>query len=241
MKVYNQRDPRWASKVIGHDENGKPITMGGYGCGFTSLAMVFSDLLGEHDAQIADTPDVVFDKLKSIGAVDAGGLIVWNSIKLGTGVGRAYPTIEFLSRDYVESPGYNAPRITSDAARKRALKAGRIGVPALIRVKLGANPDRANHWIVGFLGSETIADPWTGDVVPFRDRYGDPDSQIFGLARLFGKSVGGTDGEKTALAWKSHQVKRSWDALPPDLREKVAAAAPEISTYSREMFDDLTI
>jgi ABC-type bacteriocin/lantibiotic exporter with double-glycine peptidase domain len=93
MLLLGQRDSRWASKPIG----GSKITIGGYGCTITNLAML-SDWYGcYHD------PAWMAKYLR----FTAGGLLLWQSVSEKL-------CFKFQWRQY----GYNEKRIMDSLAGK---------------------------------------------------------------------------------------------------------------------------
>lgn len=198
------------------------MTIGDYGCAITTLCVLLQNFLDENGNVYNLTPDVMVDMIKPLGGLDVGGNLIWPNI------GKLFPDVTFLSRDYVEKPDFNAQLITSGAALQRAVKASKMGCNAMLRVKLGSNPLKANHWVLGALTTDAqlaVVDPWTGDTVLFKDRYGDPSTQIFGLARFFGKAVNAADPDYRSAAWMAWQIKNGLD----------------VENNARTLFDNLSI
>jgi hypothetical protein len=128
----SQRDPRWAKKALGFSK----LSIGGYGCTITSLAMLISRV-ENREVRV----DEVNEKLKSVKAF-SGALLLWSRVPL------AYPSLKFIKRAYNYS--------NADAAFNIYIK----GVPVMVEVS-GAKIGAPRHWVL-FKGGGKANDPWTG-------------------------------------------------------------------------------
>lgn len=148
----SQRDPRWASDKLGNSN----LTIGSHGCLVTCLAMA-----------VGVTPAEFNRRLREVGGF-TGALVYWKMVEV------AYPQLDyykFIDCRYVPAP---LNEIDSMLA---------LGVP--VEVEVDFNPDTAfvdQHWIliIGKAGDDYIAnDPWTGERISFREKYGEPSRWIF--------------------------------------------------------------
>lgn len=128
MTPLSQRDTKWASQKLGFGT----VTIGGYGCTITALAM----LLGT-------TPDIVNEKLKSVNgfAGSTKNLVVWSAID------KAFPGATFIWRGY----GYD-----NDKVKEAIDKSG----GCLVEVD-GARIGASRHWVL-YIGDGQMNDPWFG-------------------------------------------------------------------------------
>lgn len=138
----SQRDSRWSKKALGFSR----LTIGGYGCTITSLAMLISRVENR-----SVRVDEVNDKLKTLGnyhwknnpsGAFTNALLVWKNVPL------AYPSLKFIKR------AYNYSNV--DVAFNVYIK----GVPVMVEVN-GAKIGAPRHWIL-FKGGGKANDPWTG-------------------------------------------------------------------------------
>lgn len=212
MNILSQVDYRWKNKPLGTTG----LTIGEAGCTMTCLCM----MLGDFGFNV--TPDVLAANMTANGGLDSNDYIIWQKLE------SLYP-VTFLGRDYAVAPdGFKPQLVTSEALRRRADKLARIGQPALLAVKLGSNLAKPNHFVIrdpNAKGEFVIVDPAFGDRIEFRSRYGDPDHQIWGLARFFGNPVNPPDADLSVIAFKLNEMQKK----------------PEtVETYRHEMFNDLT-
>lgn len=93
MTVLSQRDQKWSTFKLGTSD----VTIGGYGCTITSLAMY-----------IGTTPNIVNEQLKQVGGFANGNLVIWDKVK------EAFPGVEItkVSREWnSEEVSQNTPCI----------------------------------------------------------------------------------------------------------------------------------
>lgn len=117
-------DSAWKNIKLGNSD----LNLGGYGCLVTSLASI-SNL----------TPDIVNEKLKSVGGFK-GALVIWSKVQ------EALPSLSLLKRGYSS----NVPE----------------GV-CVVEVDFDGTPatdDR--HWVVSVPNRNEYMDPWVGAWVP---------------------------------------------------------------------------
>lgn len=137
----------------GHRINNTASTLGQYGCTVTSLALLFFGELGKNPQQMEEY-------LRERGAF-INDLVFWVNIPY------------FRRRFYCESTLAPVDEIKAELATR----------PVLIAVHMGpGNPYKTNHWVLAIDQDFTILDPWTGDKVNIRDRYGAPEKAILGGA-----------------------------------------------------------
>lgn len=157
LRLYSQRDPRWAAAPLGD------TTIGKAGCYITCVAMLAS-LAG-----YSDTPDQTLAKLMQAGAM-SGPLLLYPE-RIPT----AYPKLEWRGRlDYRNVPA-DVDRV------RRELASG----PTIIEVDFDPRaPGFNQHFVLGlgFVDDDIeIADPWDGHAkLLLRSRYAFPKG---GLAR----------------------------------------------------------
>lgn len=218
----SQRDARWRDEIIAGD-----LTLGTHGCTLTCLTMFLNQ------CGYPDMPPDVLRKVRENGGIMQEGLIIWNAVD------KAYPAIGFISRDYGLRPDYDVSLTSIPVLHSRAKKLIRCGLLPLIQVRFGANSVKPDHWVLGVKSEPlTIIDPWDGVEIDFRTRYGDPDAQMLGLASYFGPVAEAEDADRMNSVYKAYGIKKGWERLPLDLRLKIMGISQEISTYSRELFDD---
>lgn len=151
IKALSQRDPKWASELLGFNAN--TYTIGGYGCLITSL-VVMANYYGK-----TETPSTLNKKLKDAkGFSDGNGYYVWGAIS------KVFPEIkeEWLGR-------FPDP-LTNDQmdAIKNAIK---TGYPVMVEIDFKpetAQPDMHFVLLVGYDANDednfTMMDPWTGSI-----------------------------------------------------------------------------
>lgn len=150
MKLYSQRDSKWASILLGYNKS-QPYTIGNYGCLITSFGMY-----------IDKTPDVVNQILKDNNGFVAGtGNFIWSKC-----------TVLGLNQTYV-SPEYTGPVTSQGITKMKELLDS--GYPLICRIDF--NPSTASeemHFILVTRHDGDIFyanDPWTGTVINL-DVYG---------------------------------------------------------------------
>lgn len=148
----SQRDPRWASDKLGNSN----LTIGSHGCLVTCLAMA-----------VGVTPAEFNRRLREVGGF-TGALVYWKMVEV------AYPQLDYYK--FIDCRYVPAPLNEIDAMLA-------LGIP--VEVEVDFNPDTAfvdQHWIllIGKSGDDYIAnDPWTGERISFRAKYGEPSRWIF--------------------------------------------------------------
>ena len=136
-QTYSQRDKRWSRVRLGFSTR---HTLGSDGCIVTSIANMLSAL------GYKDTPDIVNEKLKKVGAF-AGALLIWSRVP------KAYPKLRFIKLTNY----YNNAEVAYNVYIKR--------MPVIVKVdgrKIGAP---LGHWVL-YVGSQKMVDPWFGTVRP---------------------------------------------------------------------------
>ena len=158
MKLYSQRDPRWAKHPLGW---GPALgTIGQYGCFVTSLAMIVNDTgLIVSPYGYVETPATLDEFLtdKRIFTIDPQGgtmdLLPDRALDL------AFPG-RFQTIAY---PGYRADLINKALPSKHSY--------AVLWISTMSVP---THFVIAYsLNAATIADPWTG-LAGYLSGYGGP-------------------------------------------------------------------
>jgi len=132
MKVLSQRDNRWRYKKLGWSN----VTIGGYGCLITCLAMM-ADLL----------PDDVNERLKNVVGYANLNLVIWDKIK------EAIPSLEFEWRGW---------SFDNDKVLETISKYG----SCIVEVDFDSTPRTDDSHFVLFVGNKKMYDPWTGKEEP---------------------------------------------------------------------------
>jgi len=127
LKPLSQRDPRWASLLLGNSS----LTIGGYGCTLTALAMV-----------AGLTPDEVNRRLLAVNGFK-GALVIWTKIQ------EAIPWLKFTWR---------GTTYDNDAVKKAIDKNGFCLVEVDFDGRIISPND--HHWVV-YKGEQRMIDPWT--------------------------------------------------------------------------------
>ncbi len=140
IKQFSQTDPQWKSKLLGFD---KSSTLGGFGCLLTSLTMCATHY-GAPDL----TPEALNDKMKAIGAFQAGTafIVAWM-------IGNVVPG---MSVDYRNCQGSPAPLAEIDARLA-------MNQPVIIEVDWSPSAGVQTHYMVVYAkdGSEYLVyDPY---------------------------------------------------------------------------------
>lgn len=138
MIKLSQRDPRWKNIKLGTSN----VTIGGYGCLITCLAML-----------AGTTPDIVNQKLNALpkwndGSTGyaRGNLVIWGRVS------QALPNLKFIKRvNY-----YNNEDV-------------RANVPCIVEVDFDGTPRTDDRHFVIFIGNRKLYDPWTGTERPTSD------------------------------------------------------------------------
>lgn len=144
MKLFSQRDPKWANKKLGFGN----CTLGTDGCLVTSLAMLATYYGKETD------PDRLNEDLKKVNGF-SGALYIWKSIS------KIYEDIKNVRMIWTPDP------VTDDQFSEidEHLEGGQ-----LIILEVDWNPNTVaveNHFVL-LIGKSSngydIADPWTGQL-----------------------------------------------------------------------------
>lgn len=131
---FSQRDPRWKNIKLGFSN----LTIGGYGCTITSLAMLLNTCGHK------ETPKTVNEKLKARKGF-VGALLVWGAVEKEWNV-------KFVKR----SQTYNNIEVAWYVYAKK--------MPVIVKVyapQIGA----ISHWVL-YVGDRYMIDPWTGKGLP---------------------------------------------------------------------------
>lgn len=143
LVVYSQRDPRWASIMLGTSYY---CTIGMYGCTITSIASG----VGLNPAQVDDILTRYGGYSNEMGGSNNASLVIWSKLT-------SIPKIASIELD-------NGSPFISYTNQKAldAIKAGK-----LVLAEVNASPiggaDNGKHW-VRMLGNGQIMDPWYGDI-----------------------------------------------------------------------------
>ena len=148
--IYSQRDPQWASKILGYNTDPK-YNIGMYGCLITCLGMY-----------VGETPDAVNNTLIQSGGFDAGsGNFIWSKSSLLN-----------LNQQVLS---YRWGDLVTDAGIQQAQSLLDQGYPLLCEIDFNpATTGEEMHYVlcIGYDGEVFyIADPWTGQITTF-DPYG---------------------------------------------------------------------
>lgn len=138
VKIFNQRDPRWASIQHGTSSS----TIGQTGC---TICVVCSILW--HAGYKTITPKELNSALKNNNGYSQGNLIIW------TKVAELYPKVKWVYRYYA----YNNTK-ASEWINRGMLPCIQVGA-----APIGGSPN-GTHWI-GFIGNKMSIDPWNGNTV----------------------------------------------------------------------------
>jgi uncharacterized protein YvpB len=151
VKALSQRDPKWASELLGFNAN--TYTIGGYGCLITCLTMV-CNYYGKFE-----TPSTINKKLKDTKGFSAGnGFYIWGSIE------KIFPDIseEWIGR---------FPDPLSNSQMELIKSSVKSGYPIMVEIDFQpetAQPDMHFVLITDFDPNDennfTIVDPWTGSI-----------------------------------------------------------------------------
>ena len=151
IKPLGQRDPKWASEILGFNKD--TYTIGGYGCLITSIC-VACNYYGK-----SETPLTINKKLKDAkGFAANNGFYIWGAIE------KVFPDIneEWLGK--FPDPLTN----TQMDAIKTALK---NGYPVMVEIDFQpetAKPDMHFVLLIGYDANDednlTMMDPWTGSI-----------------------------------------------------------------------------
>jgi hypothetical protein len=167
--IYNQRDPKWASKLLGFNKEPK-YTIGDYGCLITTISTYLTAI------KLKETPETLDAKLKALGAdvgyVKGTGLYIWSSLA------KIHPDVTM----FYESPrwdGVDTPQDAFDSMRDLIEN----GYFVIIEVDFDPTLNGEQSHFVGGCGVDEkgeilIADPWTGTLVPL-STYGDPVKSVY--------------------------------------------------------------
>lgn len=139
IKVFNQRDPRWANEQHGASNS----TLGATGCTVSILASML------HHAGYRDIdPAKLNVVLTQNNGYDQGNLVRWHVIA------QLFPKVKWVWRHSV----YN-----NDLAREWIKDKGIMPIIEAGAAPIGGAPG-GKHWI-GFVGDRKSADPWSGKIV----------------------------------------------------------------------------
>lgn len=232
VPIYKQGDPRWGGQHLGTSA----YTLASDGCTISVMSMLACYYGHQTDPGKFNTDTT------RVGGFVQGSLYVWGSIT------KLYPDIKFIeSRDYPFDP---AP---VDQLKERMDQ----GHPT--PVWLDFNPRQAGnqmHWVLvtGYTDNDLIInDPWYGDEVFMKARYGDPVRQILGHRLYTGHVPNQGSSDDTIpvnksdfenLVRKSSQydefVKAGF-STPAEVTRRLSEATNQINQYKdkAERFDHL--
>lgn len=203
LPVFNQGDPRWASKHLGTSS----ATMRDSGC-FTCAVSVAMNNYGH---QI--DPGQLCDKLNAAGGYDAQGLLKWNVLE------QLFPDLVLASAFDTTNMNTSGSHVLIDVAIKRIQDIVSMGIPCLITVDVpGVNsPGQSDHIICCTDAQEWLCNDSNGGVVvKFAQGfpYGPPEKAIFGARVLVGSPTAfpdySTDKDKRdgQAYWLAAQISR---------------------------------
>lgn len=155
VKPIGQRDPEWANHRLGMSK----VTIGGYGCAITCLAMWLNAVKAEAHPDL--DPLTVNEYLVLGGGYRAANLVDWSRLP------RLYQEMKYLGR--VDCPTTSAPIEQVDALLDK-------GLPVIVYVDFSHEPGLQQHFVLithrGEGGEYYINDPWFGDQSTLCPRYG---------------------------------------------------------------------
>ena len=194
---YSQRNNAWASKKMAPSS----LTLGQAGCLVTCVSMAVNNYAVNSD------PGTACDALVKVNGFAPSGDLLLRSVE------DAFPGVHYLDRTYsTNCLETNLQRTLIDAVLGSVKKLLRLGQPVPLWVDAVDHDQRADHWVLA-VDWETdllIHDPWSGDRVAFKDRYGDPYKAVYGHMALLGPPVSfpasGTP-DVAQVAWKLAQAK----------------------------------
>ena len=128
---YSQRDSRWRYDKLGFST----LTIGGYGCLITALAMMLKTF------GYNETPKTVNQKLKANKGF-VGALLIWSAVP------RIWTRVKFTKFAY----SYNNIEVAWYVYVKK--------IPVIVKVhapQIGA----ISHWVL-YIGDRMMIDPWDG-------------------------------------------------------------------------------
>ena len=150
----NQRDPRWASVVMGTTPTGEQKTIGNWGC-----LLVAYNSWARYWNLCQDNPDAFLNRLRQAGAM-SGPYLRPGALAI------CFPT-------QVEYVGYKGRGEELNQAIRDAID---NAIPTAIRVDFNpATGQWEQHWVlvVNYTDNDfTIMDPWHGDIALLSSRYG---------------------------------------------------------------------
>lgn len=154
MTILSQNDPRWKDIKLGTSAQ----TIGGYGCTITCIAMI-----------IGTTPDIVNERMKSVGGFASRNLVIWAKIE------EAFPGIK-VRRVW----SYDNTDVKSN-------------LPCIVEVD-GQPIGGSRHFVV-YVGNQKLYDPWDGHIDATTD-YPNPLSYAVLSGRWEGQSESDSDTQK---------------------------------------------
>lgn len=132
--VLGQRDPRWASALLGFGTG----SIGNYGCTLTCLTS-FSQRNNVYDSNENFKRNGVFGG-------ETKNLVIWAYVP------KAFPNLKFVGK----FAGYDNAKVADYIYNKKT--------PVLVEVNAAPiGSPRGTHWIL-FLGDQKCLDPWTGQL-----------------------------------------------------------------------------
>lgn len=220
LPVYNQGDPRWASKPLG--TSGRH--MADSGCFVSACAVALSNY--GHNVN----PGQLCDALNPIGGFDPEGLLRWDKLE------QLYPDVALAAAFDTTNQPTSGSHVLVDVALKRISNLVRLGIPVMITVDvpnagIAGFPDHiitltnAPEGGIGWLANDS--DGGTVEMLAVNHKYPPPDKSIFGARVLVGAPTSFPDysddrDKRDAVAlWKASQVMRGRN----------------IQTYSKEIVD----
>lgn len=214
---YSQRNSQWASKKMAPSS----CTLGQFGCLVTCIAMQMKNYAIDVD------PGTLTDALVKVNGFAPSGDLILGSVE------KAYPVVHYVDRTYsTNCPETNLMRTSVDAVIGSVRKLLRLGQPVPLWVDAVDHDQRADHWVlaVDWETDLVINDPWQGDQIRFKDRYGDPYKGIYGHLAYIGPPISFPDSGTPDVGQAEWKLQQALSILPIGMAKQMVKEASDSLT-----------
>ena len=170
IPTFSQWGQPWSQKTLAPSN----LTLATHGCYLTSIAMLM------HNGAITFDPGQVRDKIVAVNGLLPSGEVTYS------GVMAAFPQVYFHERGYTSNTvDTNIMKTNIDVALRKIQRLVSLGQPVILSVDNIGNDNNPDHAVVLFdapddLNKWRIKDPDGGLDIFFKDKYGDPRTEVFG-------------------------------------------------------------
>lgn len=183
FQTYKQTDERWKKMVMAPSRQ----TLGGAGCLVTAIVNALPNYAIDKMQPDGDvTPAELCQAVIAQGGFDAAGNLTPKVLE------KIFPSVSFYAREFTTNyQGREiALKVNAEVAIARILNFLDIGQLPIIHVDACLNDKWPDHFVTLVRRDWTIVDSWDGQVINFRQRYGDPMTGVYGYLVFAAPPIG---------------------------------------------------